>query len=262
MSGIVARPPAFGVVIPARYASERLPGKPLRDLGGKPMIVRVLENARRSGAGWVLVATDDPRIADAVTAAGGEAVLTSPEHPSGTDRLAEVARLRGLGDDTIVVNVQGDEPLLDPEFVLLVAQALEQNPRAGIATLATPIHDAADVLNPNVVKVTVARSGLAITFSRAPLPWLRAVFSGPREQITLPQPSDFLRHIGLYAYRAKTLAELAAQPPVWLEKAESLEQLRALWLGIPIHVTTVGEPPGHGVDTEEDLARVRAHFTA
>jgi len=260
MSGIVARPTAFGVVIPARYASERLPGKPLCDLGGKPMIVRVLENARKTGAGWVLVATDDERVANAVAAAGGEAMLTSPDHPSGTDRLAEVARRKGLDPEAIVVNVQGDEPLLDPKFVVMVAQALGQHPAAGIATLATPIREVEEVLNPNVVKVTVARSGLAITFSRAPMPWLRAVFSGPREQIKLPPASDFLRHIGLYAYRARTLSELSAQSPVSLETAESLEQLRALWLGIPIHVTTVAEPPGHGVDTEDDLARVRAHF--
>jgi 3-deoxy-manno-octulosonate cytidylyltransferase (CMP-KDO synthetase) len=208
------------------------------------------------------VATDDPRIVDAVTEAGGEAMLTSADHPSGTDRLAEVAQRRELGPEAIVVNVQGDEPMLDPKFVLTVAQALEQNPGAGIATLATPIRDASEVLNPNVVKVTVARSGLAITFSRAPMPWLRGAFSAPREQITLPPASDFLRHVGLYAYRARTLLELAAEPPAMIETAESLEQLRALWLGIPIHVTTVSEPPGHGVDTEEDLARARAHFEA
>jgi 3-deoxy-manno-octulosonate cytidylyltransferase (CMP-KDO synthetase) len=238
--------PTFGVVIPARFASQRLPGKPLRDLGGKPMIVRVLENARQSAAGWVVVATDDQRIADAVTAAGGEAVLTSPEHASGTDRLAEVARRKELAPETIVVNVQGDEPLLDPKYVELVARALEANPSAGIATLATPIRDPGVIANPNVVKVVSDRSGMALYFSRAPLPW----------------QGEALRHVGLYAYRARTLAELSAQPPVMLETAERLEQLRALWLGIPIHVSVVADPPGHGVDTEEDLERARAHFEA
>jgi 3-deoxy-manno-octulosonate cytidylyltransferase (CMP-KDO synthetase) len=247
----VSGSPAFGIVIPARYASQRLPGKPLRDLGGKPMIVRVLENAQRSGATWVLVATDDQRIADAVTAAGGEAIVTSPDHPSGTDRLAEVARRKALEPEAIVVNLQGDEPLLDPRFVVLVARALEENAAAGIATLATPIREARDVLSPNVVKVVVAGSGMALYFSRAPVPWQREGSSGE---------GTYLRHVGLYAYRARTLSELAAQPPVLLESAERLEQLRALWLGIPIHVTTVQEPPGHGVDTEEDLARARAHF--
>lgn len=253
----------FGIVIPARMASQRLPGKPLLDLGGKPMIVRVFENARRAGAEFVTVATDDPRIAEVVREAGGDAVLTSPHHASGTDRLAEVAATRRLDPDTILVNVQGDEPLLEAEYVVQVAKALEQNPLAGIATLATPIHAASDVFNPNVVKVVTARSGLALYFSRAPIPWLRSEFTDlSRPVLELPHHSSFLRHIGLYAYRVKTLLALAAEQPAALEPAESLEQLRALWLGIPIHVTTVARPPGHGVDTEEDLVRARAVFAS
>ncbi len=247
------------MVIPARYASTRLPGKPLRDLAGKPMIVRVLENAQRTGAEFVIVATDDERIAEAVTAAGGEAMLTRPDHPSGTDRLAEVAQRKGLDPEALIVNVQGDEPLLDPKFVIMVAQALLDNPAAGLATLATPIAHARDVFDPNVVKVVTARSGLALYFSRAPIPWLRSAFTDLSQPLLeLPAGSSFLRHVGLYAYRVGTLLTLAAEEPVMLEPAESLEQLRALWLGIQIHVTTVSEPPGHGVDTEEDLVRVRA----
>ncbi len=247
------------MVIPARYASQRLPGKPLRDLCGKPMIVRVLENALRTGAEFVIVATDDQRIADAVTAAGGEAMLTRPDHASGTDRLAEVAARKRLDPETLLVNIQGDEPLLDPTFVVQVAQALLDNPCAGIATLATPILQPRDVFDPNVVKVVTARSGLALYFSRAPIPWVRSAFTDlSTPLLELPAGSSFLRHIGLYAYRVGTLLQLAAEQPVMLEPAENLEQLRALWLGIQIHVSTVAEPPGHGVDTEDDLARVRA----
>lgn len=250
---------SFGVVIPARYGSERLPGKPLCLLAGKPLIVHVLENARRTGAAFVVVATDDARIAEVVTAAGAEAMLTSPEHASGTDRVAEVAARRGLAPDTVLVNVQGDEPLLDPELPGLVAAALERHPEAGIATLATPIRSPREAFDPNVVKVVVARSGLASYFSRAPIPWHRDAFGdAARPPATLGDEAPFLRHVGLYAYRAGTLQTLTRSGPAPIELAERLEQLRALWLGIAIHVTTIDAAPAHGVDTAQDLERVEA----
>jgi 3-deoxy-manno-octulosonate cytidylyltransferase (CMP-KDO synthetase) len=245
----------FGVIIPARFASSRLPGKPLRDLAGKPMIVRAWQNALKTGAAFVLVATDDLRIARVVEAAGGEAILTSPDHASGTDRLAEVVCRRGIADETIVVNVQGDEPLLDASLVRRVADALAQRPRAGISTLATPIRDATDLFDPNVVKVVVDSAGMALMFSRAPVPWVRDLFNAKAPCSKLPPDADFLRHIGLYAYTVGTLKRIGATPPVALEKAECLEQLRALWLEIGIHVTVAQEPPARGVDTEADLRR-------
>lgn len=245
----------FGVIVPARFASSRLPGKPLLDLLGKPMIVRVCENAHRSGAAFVWVATDDDRIARAVEAAGGVALMTRPDHASGTDRLAEVIERQNLTDPTIVVNLQGDEPLLDPEYVRLVAHALAERPEAGIATLATPIHLAADLFDPNVVKLTTDARGMALTFSRAPIPWVRGRFGPGAVPDTLPEGPTFLRHIGLYAYTAHTLRRLSRTAPAAIEQAESLEQLRALWLGIPIHVTIVPSSPAHGIDTESDLER-------
>jgi 3-deoxy-manno-octulosonate cytidylyltransferase (CMP-KDO synthetase) len=254
-----SRPPGepakFGVIIPARYASSRLPGKPLRDLVGKPMIVRVLENAEQSGAEFVWVATDDQRIFEAVEAVGGTAVMTSDRHTTGTDRLAEVVDARGIPDDTIVVNVQGDEPLLDAKYVHAVAQALENDPSSGIATLATPIRVPGELFDPNVVKVVLRGSGHAQYFSRAPIPWNREAFHEGKP-LVMPPDSSFLRHVGLYAYRASTLRRLTKTPPSPTEIAEKLEQLRALWVGINLSVIVVDEPPGIGVDTEEDLARV------
>jgi len=255
-------PRGFGIIVPARYASTRLPAKALRDLCGKPLTVRVWENALRVGADFVLVATDDERIASVVRAEGGQVVMTSPSHPTGTDRLAEVVQLRGLSPETVVVNVQGDEPLLEPELVRGVAEALLARPRAGIATLATPIRGAPELFDPNVVKVVLDAEGYAGTFSRAPLPWVRGVFVPGEVPQELPADVPFLRHVGLYAYRAATLLTVAAAPQVPHERAESLEQLRACHLGIPIHVTVVAEPPGHGVDTEEDLRKVQAIFAA
>lgn len=251
----------FGVIIPARYASTRLPGKPLRDIAGRPMIAWVIDRARESGAAFVLVATDDERIAHAVERHGARAVLTSPAHPSGTDRLAEAAALEKLPPDTIVLNVQGDEPLLPPAAIRVVAQALAERPEAALATLAAPLHDVADLYSPHVVKVVLDQAGYARAFSRAPLPWVRDAFPPlPERPPTLPPGVSFLRHVGLYGYRVKTLTRLAASPVVPWERAESLEQLRALWLGLPIHVTVVDEAPPHGVDTEEDLERVRPLF--
>jgi 3-deoxy-manno-octulosonate cytidylyltransferase (CMP-KDO synthetase) len=252
----------FGVIIPARYASSRLPGKPLVDLGGKPMVVRVLEVARASGAAFVLVGTDDERIAAVVRAEGGEALLTSPHHPTGTDRLAEVARKKELTPETVIVNLQGDEPALPSELVSLVAQTLREAPDAGVATLATPVCERAEVFDPNVVKVVLDQRGRAIYFSRAPIPWRRDEFTDPVARRVGPAfaPGAFHRHVGLYAYRVSTLHQLSQAPPTPVEAAESLEQLRTLWLGIPIQVAIVPALPAAGVDTIADLVRVQQLF--
>jgi 3-deoxy-manno-octulosonate cytidylyltransferase (CMP-KDO synthetase) len=249
----------FGVVIPARFASTRLPGKPLIDLGGKPMVVRVMEIAAQSGASFTIVATDDERIAAAVTEAGGEAVLTSSEHETGTDRLAEVARRLHLEPDLILVNLQGDEPLLPPELVRRVARSLAAEPDASLATIATPIRDSHTLHDENVVKVVLDQAGRALYFSRAPIPWLRGkleVASGGAE-VSLTE-DIFLRHIGLYAYRVSTLLSLSQVRRTALEELESLEQLRALWLGMKIQVAIIAELPPGSVDTPEDVERVRA----
>lgn len=246
----------FRVVIPARYASSRLPAKALREIAGVPLVVHAWRRAMEAGALEVLVATDDARIVAAVEAAGGLAVMTSEACASGTDRLAEVAARRGWSDDAIVVNLQGDEPLVPPALIGRLAAALAANSRAGIATLATPIPDVESVFAPQVVKVVLDRSGHALYFSRAPIPFARDAFAQDRS--AMPSGVRYLRHLGMYAYRASTLRTLAASPMGEHERAESLEQLRALELGIAIHVTVVDEAPPHGVDTEEDLERVRA----
>lgn len=246
---------AFIVVIPARFASSRLPGKPLQDIAGKPMIQHVWEQAQRSGAQRVVVATDDARIVEACEGFGAEVLMTHAEHNSGTDRLAEVAEKLGLAADAIVVNVQGDEPLIPPAVIDQVAANLAANPQAAIATLAEPLGDAQALFNPNVVKVLSDLNGLALTFSRAPLPWARDEFARDRNQ--LPAGVPFRRHIGIYAYRAGFLADFVAWGPCWLEDTECLEQLRALWHGQRIHVADAVEPPPAGVDTPEDLERVR-----
>lgn len=247
---------AFKVVIPSRYASQRLPAKALRIIAGRPLVVHVWERAIESGADEVVVATDDARIADAVTEAGARAVLTSPDHASGTDRLAEVARVLGWADDTIVVNLQGDEPLVPPHALRQLAGALADRARAGIATMATPIRDAETLFLPSVVKVVLDRDGYALYFSRAPIPWARDAFA--RDARALPEGVSYLRHLGLYAYRARTLRAISEAPQDPIERAESLEQLRALAMGIPIHVSILDPAPPPGVDTEEDLERVRA----
>ncbi|WP_165675196.1 3-deoxy-manno-octulosonate cytidylyltransferase [Metapseudomonas otitidis] len=246
---------AFTVVIPARYASTRLPGKPLQDIGGKPMIQRVWEQARRSAAERVVVATDDARIVEACQGFGAEVVLTRVDHNSGTDRLAEVATQLGLAGDAIVVNVQGDEPLIPPAIIDQVAANLAAHPEAGIATLAEPIREVQALFNPNVVKVATDLNGLALTFSRAPLPWARDAFAQDRD--SLPAGVPYRRHIGIYAYRAGFLHDFVAWGPCWLEDTECLEQLRALWHGVRIHVADALEAPAAGVDTAEDLERVR-----
>ena len=246
---------AFTVVIPARYASSRLPGKPLQDIAGKPMIQHVWEQAGKSSARQVVVATDDARIVEACRGFGAEVLLTRGDHNSGTDRLAEVAAVLGLGPDAIVVNVQGDEPLIPPAIIDQVAANLAANPQAAIATLAEPIDDVAALFNPNVVKVVSDRNGLALTFSRAPLPWARDAFAVSRE--LLPANVPYRRHIGIYAYRAQFLHDFVAWGPCWLEDTECLEQLRALWHGVRIHVADALQAPPAGVDTREDLERVR-----
>lgn len=248
----------FIAVIPARHASTRLPGKPLVDIAGKPMVVRVAERARLSGASAVWVATDHEDIRAACETHGVPCLMTRADHPSGTDRLAEVAARLGLADDEILVNVQGDEPLIEPSLIDLVAGDLAADPGAAIATAAHVIHDAADFFNPNVVKVVCDRAGRALYFSRAPIPYARDAFAVDRN--ALPPGMPALRHIGLYAYRASFLACYAGLEPAPLERFEALEQLRALWHGFAIRVAEVAEAPAAGVDTPEDLERVRGLF--
>lgn len=246
---------AFTVVIPARYASSRLPGKPLQMIAGKPMIQHVWSQACKSAAERVVVATDDPRIVDACHGFGAEVVLTRVDHNSGTDRLAEVAAHLGLAADAIVVNVQGDEPLIPPALIDQVAANLAAHAEAGISTLAEPIEDIVTLFNPNVVKVSTDICGLALTFSRAPLPWARDALALSRDE--LPAGVPYRRHIGIYAYRAGFLHDFVAWGPCILETTESLEQLRALWHGVRIHVADALLSPPGGVDTAEDLERVR-----
>ena len=246
----------FRVVIPARHASTRLSGKPLALLAGEPMILHVLRIARRSGAAEVIVATDDERIRAACAAAGATAEMTSPMHASGTDRIAEIAARRGWADDEIVVNVQGDEPLLPHSLIAQAASLLAANPAAAVATLATPIASDAEYLDPNVVKVVARADGMALYFSRAPIPWDRD--GSPASPSSRERHLGARRHIGLYAYRVSALRALAAAPATALELRERLEQLRALSIGLSIAVADAAESPGPGVDTPEDLARADA----
>lgn len=247
----------FRVVIPARYASTRLPGKPLRMVAGRTLLEHVYRRALDSGADDVRIATDDERVIAAARAFGARAEMTQATHASGTDRIAEVAAREGWDESEIVVNVQGDEPLLPPVLVRQVAELLGERATAGVATLATPIESLAEFLDPNVVKVTVARTGLALYFSRAPIPWPRD--GAVRGLASQTQFGGALRHLGLYAYRVGALKRLTAMPPSALEESEKLEQLRALDNGIAIAVGLARERPGPGVDTEEDLAAV-AHL--
>ena len=245
----------FTVVIPARYGSSRFPGKPLKVIAGKPMVQLVWEQARKSSAQRGVVATDDVRIFEACQAFGAEVLMTRDDHDSGTDRLAEVAAQLGLTADAIVVNVQGDEPMIPPAVIDQVASNLAAHPEAGISTLAEPIDDVAALFNPNVVKVSSDINGLALTFSRAPLPWARDALAANRDE--LPAGVPFRRHIGIYAYRAGFLHDFVSWGPCMLENTENLEQLRALWNGVRIHVADAREAPPAGVDTPEDLERVR-----
>ncbi|WP_058913108.1 3-deoxy-manno-octulosonate cytidylyltransferase [Entomohabitans teleogrylli] len=243
---------SFVVIIPARYASTRLPGKPLKDINGKPMIVHVLERARESGAGRVIVATDHAEVAKAVEAAGGEVCVTRPDHQSGTERLAEVVDKCAFADDTLIVNVQGDEPMIPPAIIRQVAENLARVD-AGMATLAVPIDTAEEAFNPNAVKVVRDRQGFALYFSRATIPWDRDRYAQSRDVVG----DTLLRHIGIYGYRAGFIRRYINWAPSQLEQIEMLEQLRVLWYGEKIHVDVALQVPGVGVDTPEDLQRVR-----
>ncbi|BBE50362.1 3-deoxy-manno-octulosonate cytidylyltransferase [Ferriphaselus amnicola] len=247
----------FHVVIPARHASTRLPGKPLLPIAGKPMVVRVAEQAAQSGAQQIWVATDHHAIAAAVHEHGFKACLTHEHHTSGTDRLAEVVEQRGWSDDTIVVNVQGDEPLIPPQLISAVAQHLANHPECAIATACHAIHNEADFRNPNIVKAVLDKDGNALYFSRAPIPYPRDTFAAGQ---TLPEQLPVLRHIGIYAYRASFLRAYSQLIPAAIEQFEALEQLRALWHGYKIGVTVTDDAPPAGVDTEADLHVARATF--
>ncbi|CAM3025874.1 3-deoxy-manno-octulosonate cytidylyltransferase [Vibrio diazotrophicus] len=244
---------SFTVVIPARYQSTRLPGKPLADIGGKPMIQWVYEQSLLAGAERVIIATDDARVEQAVKAFGGTVCMTSPDHQSGTERLAEVVALMGIEDDHIIVNVQGDEPLIPPAIVRQVADNLAAS-NAPMATLAVEIDHESEVFNPNAVKVVTDKDGYALYFSRATIPWDRDNFAS--EDKTIVQP--LMRHIGIYAYRAGFINTYINWQPSQLEKIECLEQLRVLWYGEKIHVAVALEAPPAGVDTPEDLELVRS----
>jgi len=251
-------PAEFHVLIPARLASTRLPRKPLAEIGGVPMVVRVAQQARRSGAVSVTVAADDDAIVHACQQYGVPAVLTHTTHASGSDRLAEASERLGLAGDAIVVNVQGDEPLIEPTLIDAVAQELRQRPDCVMSTAAHTLDDATEFGNPNVVKVVVDRQQTALYFSRAPIPWWRDGTPSAGLSAALPAQPLALRHIGIYGYRAGFLRQFPTLPPAALEQCESLEQLRVLWHGERIAVHITPHRPGPGVDTPADLERVRA----
>jgi 3-deoxy-manno-octulosonate cytidylyltransferase (CMP-KDO synthetase) len=248
----------FHIIIPARFSASRLPGKPLLAIGEQPLIQWVWQRARASGAASVTIATDDVRILDAAIGFGANCVMTSRQHASGTDRLAEAAQAKGFTADEIVVNLQGDEPMMPSTVIDAVAQALEQHPQMDIATAVAPILSLEEFLDPNCVKALRAQDGEALYFSRAPVPW-------PREHVAAGRPTQYAgawRHIGIYAYRVRSLLKFAAWAPTPLEQAEKLEQLRALEHGMRVHLLALSEAPPAGVDTPEDLARVRADVAA
>ncbi|MBO9652024.1 MAG: 3-deoxy-manno-octulosonate cytidylyltransferase [Variovorax sp.] len=251
----------FVVLIPARLASTRLPDKPLADIAGLPMVVRVARRAHESGAERVVVAGDDARIIAACQAHGVDALLTRTDHVSGSDRLSEACEKLRLADDTIVVNVQGDEPLIEPSLIDAVARTLCDHPHAAMSTAAHAIESPAEFTNPNVVKTVLDANGYALYFSRAPIPWWRDGFA-ERGATTLPPAPGALRHIGIYGYRAGFVRQFPGLPPAPLEGTEALEQLRALWHGHRIAVHVSAHAPGPGIDTPDDLARVRALFAA
>jgi len=243
----------FIVVIPARYGSTRLPGKPLRDIAGQPMIQRVWQQACKSAAARVVIATDDSRIEAAALKFGAEVCMTSADHVSGTDRLQEVAQLLELEDSQILVNVQGDEPLIPPSVINQVAANLEANIQAGVATLCEPVNTVEDFCNASVVKLVADAEGLARYFSRAPIPWPRDQFADNSN--AMPEPNIARRHIGIYAYRVAELTRFVGWPVAPTEQAESLEQLRFIWNSVAIHVADALESVPPGVDTEEDLQK-------
>ena len=245
---------SFTVIIPARYASSRLPRKPLADIAGKPMIQHVWEKAQQAGAHRVIIATDHEEIEQVAKTFGAEVCMTSTEHNSGTERLAEVIEKMAIADDEIIVNVQGDEPLIPPVIIQQVAQNLAEN-QVNMATLAVKLETKEELFNPNCVKVVTDQKGMALYFSRAAIPFARDYFADCNDAFFASQP--YLRHIGIYAYRAKFVNQYICWQPTVLEKLESLEQLRALWYGEKIHVELAKEAPQVGVDTLEDLERVR-----
>jgi 3-deoxy-manno-octulosonate cytidylyltransferase (CMP-KDO synthetase) len=251
---------SFTVVIPARYGSTRLPGKPLLDIAGKPMVQRVWEQASRSAASSLVIATDDTRIREVAEGFGAQVCMTSAQHPSGTDRLQQVAREMAWDDEQIVVNVQGDEPLIPPAVIDQVAANLATRPQAGMATLCEPLETLEELLNPNAVKVVADREGMALYFSRAPIPWPRDAFAQTRD--AMPSQGQWQRHIGIYAYRTRFLHQYVTWEPAPLELLESLEQLRALYNGERIHVAPALQPVPGGVDTQQDLDAVCASLGA
>lgn len=244
----------YKIVIPARYGSSRLPGKPLINLAGKPMIQHVYERAKATEASEIVIATDDQRIFDVAQGFGAEVVMTSVDHENGTERIAEVASLKGWPENTVIVNLQGDEPLIPVELIQLTAQGLILNPQAGISSLCTQIKDVKDFFNPNVVKVVMDNLGFALYFSRAPIPWDRDLYK--QDQQLLSEIAPAYRHIGMYGYRVGFLNEYQDMVTTPIERAESLEQLRALCFGVKIHMSVIEKAPGHGVDTFEDIAMV------
>lgn len=264
-------PYTIHIVIPSRFSSSRLPGKPLKLIAGKTMIERVYEQAVKSGMDSICVATDDEQIKTVVEDFGGLCVMTSSDHQSGTDRLAEVCEIQGWQDTDIVINLQGDEPLMPPEVINYIA-GIAAETDAGIATLATPITKMDDIFNPNIVKVVMNAKGYAHYFSRAPIPWDRDRFSfkafdssddasdGVFEENNNNRTPRY-RHLGMYAYRVKTLKQIPLLAPCETEQVESLEQLRPLYHGINIQVGIIEDAPDHGIDTEEDLLRVNALFS-
>jgi 3-deoxy-manno-octulosonate cytidylyltransferase (CMP-KDO synthetase) len=250
----------FTIIIPARYGSTRFPGKPLALLGGRPMIEHVHRRAQASGASRIIVATDDVRIADACRAFGAEVAMTRGDHPSGTDRLAEVAEREQLAPGTIVVNLQGDEPLMPAAMIRQVAADLAERTQADIATLAVPLYHSAEIFDPNIVKLVRNHQGYALYFSRAPIPWDRDGFAAGRRDA--PLRAGYFRHLGIYAYRVDFLRRYPSMGGVDLETVECLEQLRALWHGARIHVGLAAEAPPPGIDTPEDLERAAVQLAA
>ncbi|MFT5592639.1 MAG: 3-deoxy-manno-octulosonate cytidylyltransferase (CMP-KDO synthetase) [Oceanicoccus sp.] len=248
----------YKIVIPARYGSSRLPGKPLIKLAGKPMVQHVYERALATGVEEIVIATDDQRIFDVAQGFGAKVIMTSVDHENGTERIAEVAQKLGWAADDVIVNVQGDEPLIPRELIELTAKGLLDHPVAGMSSLCTPIETAEDAFDPNAVKAVLDNAGFAMYFSRAPIPWDRDLYKSGKAKLT--QKAPVYRHIGMYGYRVSFLQQYATMEMTALEQAESLEQLRALCYGVKIHMGVIDQAPGHGVDTPDDVVRVEAHL--